>query len=434
MKGVTVQQEKIFYAYLLNNPDNIRQTKPGFFGTKFIADVYRLGKDHFNKYNEFPSRIQIQEIIKLQDLNEEIGLDKLDILYNTNLENYDKKWVKEQFESWVEFTNFDQSLVNLLTYVKTADISTDNVKEVIAKAKTYLSSTDINFDFDEGLDFFNPDSHIQLLSDTFSTGFPFIDKYTDGGYSKKTLWVFMAPPKGGKSTFLGNLAAKSVHAGNNTAFISLEMKDKMCTKRIGSNMLNIPIDEYNVISRKPDVIKNKLHTLYRKTLQIPGKFHLKEFPTSSADVYDIERYLLYMEERHSIKYKTVFVDYINIIKNYRNPNTENTYMKIKQIAEDLRAMGQRNEWCIISATQTNRGAVDASDMSMSDISESYALSATVDVLIGIIQDMVLKINNELILKFILNRLGEQDAKKKYNIDYNYMRISENPEPEVLIQF
>ena len=39
-----------------------------------------------------------------------------------------------------------------------------------------------------------------------------------------------------------------------------------------------------------------------------------------------------------VKLKTIIIDYINILSNYRNPNTENTYMKIKQIAEDLRAM------------------------------------------------------------------------------------------------
>jgi hypothetical protein len=32
------------------------------------------------------------------------------------------------------------------------------------------------------------------------------------------------------------------------------------------------------------------------------------------------------------------------MKNWRNPNTENSYSKIKQLAEDLRAMATRNNW------------------------------------------------------------------------------------------
>ena len=50
----------------------------------------------------------------------------------------------------------------------------------------------------------------------------------------------------------------------------------------------------------------------------------------------------------------MIIDYINIMKNWRNPNSENTYMKIKQIAEDLRAAAQRNDWSIVTATQTKQ--------------------------------------------------------------------------------
>ena len=42
-----------------------------------------------------------------------------------------------------------------------------------------------------------------------------------------------------------------------------------------------------------------------------------------------------MEER-KIKLGCIVIDYINILSNFRNPNFENTYLKIKQIAEDLK--------------------------------------------------------------------------------------------------
>jgi len=106
-------------------------------------------------------------------------------------------------------------------------------------------------------------------------------------------------------------------------------------------------------------------------------------------------------------------------------------MKIKQVAEDIRAMAMRNDWCVISATQTRRSGIGKSDMSMNDVSESHALAATVDVMMGIIQDSVLKMNNSLLLKFILNRMGEQDFRKKYLMDYKFMRITETNEPETV---
>ena len=96
--------------------------------------------------------------------------------------------------------------------------------------------------------------------------------------------------------------------------------------------------------------------------------------------------LVKLKKRIQIKVGAVVIDYINILANYRNQNTENTYMKIKQIAEDLRAMGIRNDWLIVTATQITRNGYNSSDISMTDVAESAGLSHTADVMLGIIQD------------------------------------------------
>jgi hypothetical protein len=114
------------------------------------------------------------------------------------------------------------------------------------------------------------------------------------------------------------------------------------------------------------------------------------------------------------------------MKNWRNPNSENTYMKIKQIAEDLRAAAQRNHWAIVSATQTKQSEFDASDLSMNSASESSGLVATVDGMFGIIQDPIMYANKEYKLKILANRDdGYKNAYKVFNVDYRYMRIIED---------
>ena len=129
---------------------------------------------------------------------------------------------------------------------------------------------------------------------------------------------------------------------------------------------------------------------------------------------------------HPFKFKNVFVDYLNIMKNYRNPNSENTYMKIKQIAEDLRAMGKKNGWCIITATQTNRSQFDTNDINASQISESSGLGATVDAMFGIIADALMMAQGKYYLKCIYDRVSPQANKKKlFDCNFTYLRISEN---------
>jgi predicted ATP-dependent serine protease len=157
----------------------------------------------------------------------------------------------------------------------------------------------------------------------------------------------------------------------------------------------------------------------------PGSLFVKQFPTSQATVLDIEAYVNQIEEERQIKVGAVVIDYINILANYRNQNTENTYMKIKQIAEDLRAMGIRNDWLIVTATQITRSGYNASDITMTDIAESAGLSHTADVMLGIIQDDLMRANQEYWLKVLKIRDGQgKGSRCRFDIDYEHMRLTE----------
>lgn len=244
--------------------------------------------------------------------------------------------------------------------------------------------------------------------------------YTNGILSHNSIW-------------LANFAANAVKLGHNSAVLSFEMQDRHVVKRLGANMLDITMSEYSEAARDKDKIKKLLAGISFDSLQIPGKLFVKEYPTSSASVKDIERYLLKMEDKHKFKFKTIFIDYINIIQNWRNPNSENTYMKIKQIAEDLRAMAKINNWAVISLTQINRGGFGASgQLSLSNIAESSGLGHTVDWMGGLIQDELMHAKCEYLLQTMLNRNeGYKNSRKKFNIDYTHMRLTEDAESDIL---
>jgi replicative DNA helicase len=238
----------------------------------------------------------------------------------------------------------------------------------------------------------------------------------------------------GKSIWLANVAANSVKLGYNTAVLSLEMRDRKLIKRLGANLLGINMKEYNKMAEDKVLMKQKIGNMGYESLQVPGKLYVKEFPTSSAGVPDIERYLLKMEELKGIKFKVIVLDYINILKNWRNANSENTYMKIKQIAEDARAMAMRNNWAIVTATQINRSGFGSTDLSANNISESAALGHTVDAMFGIIQDEMMHANREYILKLIANRDdGYKNARQKFLINYDLMRITQDMDSQMITE-
>lgn len=237
--------------------------------------------------------------------------------------------------------------------------------------------------------------------------------YTNGVLSHNSMW-------------LGNMAAKSVMAGNNTAYITLELQEEIVNMRIGANLLNVPLDDYEALTKDQALLTQKLTNLKQRALVKPGHLHIKEFPSSTASANDISAYLKKTEEILGIKFDNVFIDYLNIMKNWRNPNSENTYLKIKNISEDVRAMGQENSWSIISVTQTNRSGWESNDLHITSIAESAGLLHTVDILFGICVDAEMKARGEYFLKCLANRVaGYENTRKKYGMDWKYARIEED---------
>ena len=420
--------ENIILRYTIDSATYLDTCKRDFFKNEDLGEIFTAVKEFWDRYHEIPTSDQLIEAFKIKGESDRIQSSEIRSIYEIDLSKYEDDWLRETTEFFIEYKNLTKSAVDALKYIQSTPVSSDNIKNVIDTFKNIIvDRNNIDFSFDEGLDFFNPGNHKQLKQNTFSSGYPFVDTVLGGGFSAKALYVFMGMPKVGKSLWLGNLAAAAVKSGHNVAVISLEMIDRKYVKRMGANILGIPVGDYNDTADDETAIKKKLNSVTYDNLRVPGQLYIKEFPTSQASVNDVERYLKKIEETKGIKFKVIVVDYINIMKNWRNPNSENTYMKIKQIAEDLRGMAMTNNWSIITATQTKQGDFDASDLSINSAAESSGLVATVDGMFGIIQDPIMYANKEYKLKILANRDdGYKNAYKVFSVDYRYMRITEDP--------
>lgn len=418
-----VDHEKIFFNFFLKKPHYLKNIGLGFFSNRDLDQISKLAKSFYIKFGESPSKDQMKALVK--DDPNEISDDIVSAVYSININEYDQDWLKRTSESWVKWKHFDKQLVKTIEYVKTQDVSPDNVEDIVTRAIGMISTEgSINFDTDVGLDFFNPEHHIQRKSKKLETGWSFVDNVSGGGYDPKSLIVYAGEQNVGKSIWLANDAANFVRMGHNVVFITAEMSAQKVLKRIGANLLDISMMDYDTKSPNRDFIQRKLEKISRGLLP-PGKLFVKEFPTSQGTILDIESYLKDLEESQDHKVNVLVVDYINILANYRNPNTENTYMKIKQIAEDLRALAVKREMLVISATQINRGAWDSTEIKMENIAESAGLAHTVDVMYALIQDSMMHANKEYWLKVLKIRDGQgKGSRCRFNINYDYMRLTE----------
>jgi replicative DNA helicase len=422
----SIDHEKIFFNYFLTKPHYLKGTGKGFFANRDLDQIAKLSKDFYLKFGESPSKQQMVALVK--DDPNEISQDIVKSIYDININEYDQDWLKRTGEAWVKWKHFDKQLVRTIEYVKTQDVSPENVEDVVQRAIGMISTDgSINFDTDTGLDFFNPEAHIQRTSKKIETGWSFVDRVSGGGYDTKSLIIYAGEQNIGKSIWLANDAANFVKMGHNVVFITAEMSAQKVLKRIGSNLLDIPMMEYDKHSSNRDYMKRRLERVSRGLLP-PGKLFVKEYPTSQGTIPDIEAYLKDLEETTDHKVNVLVVDYINILANYRNPNTENTYIKIKQIAEDLRALAVKRDMLVISATQINRGAWDATEVRMENIAESAGLAHTADVMYALIQDSIMHTEREYWLKVLKIRDGQgKGSRCKFNIDYERMRLTETDE-------
>jgi archaellum biogenesis ATPase FlaH len=421
--------EKIFFKLSLAKPKYLDKIQKGFYTSEEIDVMNVLAKKFHDKFHETPSRDQMTLLVNSPKVKEKVEDSLMDLVYNTDLTQYDDEWLTSTIESWIKWKNFDSTLFDTIEYIKTTDVNPDNVESIISKVKGLINDRNsIVFNSDIGLDFFNADDHYHENREKVSSGYLFLDRLLSGGYDKDgSLVVYVGEQNIGKSIYLANDAANFVKMGVNTAFVSAEMAAHKVLKRIGANLLTIPMNEYDQKAKNKDLIKRKLESV-GDGLTPPGQLFVKQFPTSQATVPDIEAYLKQIEEERKIKLGCIVIDYINILANYRNLNSENMYLKIKQIAEDLRAMGVRNGWLIVTATQINRNNYNSSDIGMGDVAESAGLSHTADLMLGIIQDDMMRASNEYWLKILKIRDGEgKGVKCKLDINYNYMRLHETDE-------
>ena len=431
--------QNVYYHYILSEPSLVLRFEPDFFTAKPVQYAFKLAKDYVVKYHQPPTAEQIKQLVIENNMQDVLQDDVIDVLYAQKqmLSSYTDEWLYDETTNWAILENVKKSIVDAAAYLKLNqdDMEAGNAKQVVEHIKTMFNRScvlDFSDDLDTGSDFWDAESHSQKKLERSSLGYDFLDFCLNGGGFPGALICFAAAPKTGKSLWLQNICAKSVDRGENNAYITLELPTPMVIARIGSNMLSIPSLEYEKYTKDTIELKEKMNKYRKSKLVKPGALIVKDFPTSTLSVIELESYLLSKEEELStegkpFKFKNIFVDYLNIMKNYRNPNSENTYMKIKQIAEDLRAMGKKNGWCIITATQTNRSQFDTNDVNASQISESSGLGATVDAMFGIIADAIMMAQGKYYLKCIYDRVSPQANKKKlFDCNFTYLRISEDP--------
>jgi replicative DNA helicase len=405
----------------LTREELITMILPKYFNGENRMETYKFALKFYKQYSKIPNQ---KELISYLELNNcYIEPNDLEDLYLFNLKDYNYNYLYQYVKAFIMLRNLNVTVVDIMSFLKTASVNPENINSITEKIRNDINNK-LSISFNNagnGLNFFDPKSHIQIPKIGTPSGFEFFDKTLGGGWNLKTLVVFQGRPKVGKSMVLGNIAARSFLAGNNTGLVTVELADRSYMKRIGSNILNVPKDDYEKINDEENsiLIKNKIEELQSSGRNL-GYLEVVEFPTGGATAIDIENYFLRLEHKLNRKFKVVVVDYLNLLKPIKDQN--GLYEKVKMICEELRGVAMRNEWCIISATQIRRDDVDNFDLGMDSVAESFGLVHTVDSLYGLMRS---PLEGRMKIKVIANRdNGFEESYKFYAMEKDYFRLTE----------
>jgi len=217
------------------------------------------------------------------------------------------------------------------------------------------------------------------------------------------------------------MAAHNLTDGQNVLYITLEMSEKETARRIDANLLDIDINQIKDIPKKDYI--HGINAIKAKTI---GRLIVREYPTASAHTGHFRHLIDELKMKEKFIPNIIYIDYINICASSRLKQgaNVNSYTYIKSIAEELRGLAVEFNVPLVTATQVNREGFSSSDVEMSNVSESFGLPATSDLMFAIISTEQLAEMGQFLIKQLKNRYNDLNQLKKFviGVDKAKMRL------------
>jgi len=419
--------EQTVLRNVLTNEKFMRKVLP-FIKPEYFDGVYRqLFKEvakYVAKYNRLPTQESFKiEVDQSDKFNDEQYQHAVEIIPNIfAVEAIDDKWLFDTTEKWCQDRAVYNAIMESISIIdgKHSTLTKNSLPDILTKALAVSFDTNIGHDYIENVseryDFY----HEQEERIPFDL--EFFNKITKGGLPNKTLNIALAGTGVGKSLFMCHVSAAALNDGKNVLYITMEMSEERIAERIDANLLDVPIDQLETLSK--DMLVNKVSQIAAKT---NGKLIIKEYPTGQAHTNHFRALLNELKLKKNFIPDIIFIDYLNICASARMKGmggSINSYSYIKAIAEEIRGLAVEFNVPIISATQTTRSGYSNSDVGLEDTSESFGLPATADLMFALISNDELSKDNQIMVKQLKNRYNDPNINKRFlvGVDRSKMRL------------
>ena len=411
--------ELVILKNLIYNEEYLRKVLP-FLKTEYFPNatektIFNEILDFTGKYNNSPTteslKIAVGELNITQDEVDTVNAYIREIEANKS-DSTKLEWLIDKTEEFCQ----EKSIYNAVLGSNSILDGADKTQDKCSIPKLLSDALAVSFDNSIGHDYLEESGaryeYYHKKENKIPFDLDYFNKITKGGLSTKTLNVILAGTGVGKSLFMCHVAAGCMAQGKNVLYITMEMAEERIAERIDANLLNVTMDELMVLSK--DSYIKKVNRVREKTT---GKLIIKEYPTASASSTHFRTLLNELNLKRSFIPDIIFVDYLNICCSARLKagSNINSYTYVKAIAEELRGLAVEYDVPLVTATQTTRSGFNSSDPGMEDVSESFGLPATADMMFALISSDELEELNQIMVKQLKNRYSDLTYHKRFTI-------------------
>lgn len=420
-------------AHLLFNEEYSRKILPFikdsyFQQSKPLQTVFNLINDYYTTYNKPPTKEALYiDLGKIKHPSEQ-ALKECQTLINGLEADPDTamKWLIDKTEEFCKRQALHNAILESIhIFDKKSEMQEHSIPELLKDALAVSFDTNVGHDFIDDADarhdyYTQEETHIPF-------DISLLNDITEGGLTKKTLNVAMAPPGVGKSMLMCHCAAANLTKGLNVLYITLEMSEKKIAERIDANLLDMTVKDLKA-SKKGEFLKqiDKL-----KKMVASGKLIVKEYPTASAGPAHFKHLVNELRLKKNFFPDIIYVDYINLCISSRMKASVGSYAYITAIAQELRGLASELDLPIFTATQVNRAGMTSADVDMTNIAESVGLTHTADLLFALITDENMEKISQIQIKQLKNRYADLNNPRKFVVGINRakMRMFDVDQPE-----
>lgn len=424
--------EKLIMKNCLENEQFLSVVIPylniDLFSNKHNKKIIELLQKYFTKFGKKPTSTELSAFLSSDKLKEAYTVVKA--VSDKITEEVDYNVLLDHTEKFLKLQSFQNTLLKIAERWE----SVTGKEDLVSFYGSVEKIIGYSLRSSEGHNYFDDiQKHIDdLLTETnhIKTGIEWIDEMLDGGFAQsgRAMYIFAGETNVGKSIFLHNMAINAMKQNKKVLLFSLEMSEQMYNIRITSTLSQI--DNKQLKNKIEDIKKGADHF---RMMRPDAGLIVKEYPPNTITPAVLKTYTKQLISTKKFKPDMIVVDYLNLLAG----DGVNSYEKIKNISEQLRALSYEFECPIITATQLNRSGYSGAGSSsqtqvydkrgpgMSSVSESYGTGATADAVFGIFRTDQDKEDSAIHLNIMKNRFGNNSGVTRLGMDYRTMTIFED---------